>query len=200
MPRPACFKGGWEGAFLSPHPPATIPPSPHETDKLCRVDLHQRFHQLHFSPEAPRWEVVEGESTKIQQSGGDFGGRINQHCPPSCSPGMGQPGGCSSSSSRMWCPSTHSVAWHKLPVAESCSPALPRGLALTLRERSLGTDRTGTLPSGATAPRSRCMGLPHSPRSFQPPPAQPPPHIHSPPNLPVAKVLYLLDVAMVTQA
>lgn len=71
---------------------------------------------------------------------------------------------------------------------------------MTWRERSLGTDRTGTLPSSTTGPRSRCMGLPPSPRSFQQPPEQPPPHIHSPPNLPVAKVLYLLDVAMVTQA
>lgn len=106
MPRPACFKGGWEGAFLSPHPPATIPPSPHETDKLCRVDLHQRFHQLHFSPEAPRWEVVEGESTKIQQSGGILGGGLTSIAPPAAPRAWGSlegaAAGCGAPAPTLW--------------------------------------------------------------------------------------------------
>lgn len=71
--------------------PASNDPSPHETDKLCRVDLHERFHQLHFSPEAPLYAVVGGEcqAFAIQR---DLRGRKHKDFPPPICLPQGSPG------------------------------------------------------------------------------------------------------------
>lgn len=183
-----------------PTPASNHPSSPHETDKLCRVNLHQHFHQLHFSPEAPCWVVVEGESAKIRQPGGILEGRFTSITrPPELLP-------------------RHGAAWRVQQQQQDAMPQHPfHGLAQAAGSRELlprtasgfGFDLEGEIlrhrPDWHAAlrrdrPRSRCTGRPPSPRSFQHPPEQPPPHIHSPPNLPVAKVLYLLDVAIVTKA
>lgn len=105
----------------------------------------------------------------------------------------------------MWCPCSPSTAWCKLLGSLELLPfALPWGLALTLSD-PWAPSRLGALPSGArhTCPgrmQAPCTHPDPLPKLTPHPPLQPPPHHHFPPRLSVAKVLYLLGVAMATLA
>lgn len=66
-------------------------PSPHETDKLCRVDLHERFHPLRFSPEAPCCVVAGGECQALETQRDLWGWKHEgpSICPPTMVPECG---------------------------------------------------------------------------------------------------------------